>query len=344
MNLDDYIKELLLAAKMQQAEKLNTQLKKMFYNNTSELNMQPQNTQVTSNKHLLQGDITYKNPNQKLYITNNYKNTPVITNQPNTQVMYASPDKLFLDKIMPTVKKSIEWAKNEPNILMNKEIDYSKPMNAHERITDKTIKILRPAYKASSDMYTDGMTDLSRAKKNPNVQVTNIENLDKDLQKKLKNYGVKLNEQGILYNKDSYMSELFSNSPEIEKIKNDHYNDIKQGKKNEFPVDFEGKWYDFVKNPKRFDRHNSIQHGMLTDTYIDENDNLTGKLYDRADFKQREIKGLTDIVNNHGYNMQEKGNFKNYFSVTEINQANKTENYKNSKIIKLLEEFLKMLH
>ena len=38
MILDDYIKELLLAAEMLQAEKLNTQWKKMFYNNTNELN------------------------------------------------------------------------------------------------------------------------------------------------------------------------------------------------------------------------------------------------------------------------------------------------------------------
>lgn len=274
-------------------------------------------------RNMLSGEVTYnnpilKNPKHELYITNDYKSTPTIYNQPNTQEIYASPDRLPQDKIMPQVKKGIEWAKNEPNIFLNREVDYSKPMNPHENLTDKTIKILRPLYKASSDMYTDGTTDFSRAKKNPNAQVTNIENLDKDLQEKLKNYGVKSNEKGILYNQDSYMSKLFSNSPEIKKIKEDYYDDIKQGKKNEFPVDFEGRWYHSVKNPNKFDRHNSIQHGMLTDVNIDENDNLKGRLYDRADFQQRKVKGITDIVNNHGFNMQEKGNFKDYYSVTDI--------------------------
>ena len=351
MNLEDYIKEILQALEMQEAAKINEELKKIMSKNNKN-NSLLQNAKLLSNQNVMQGGITYnnpllKNPNEEIFMTNNYKNTPTIYNQPNTQEIYAAPDRLWQDKIIPQVKKGIAWAKNEPNILMNKEVDYSKPMNPHESATDKTIKILRPAYKASSDMYTDGMTDFSRAKKNPNAQVTNIENLDKDLQEKLKNYGVKSNEKGILYNQDSYMSKLFSNSPEIKKIKEDYYDDIKQGKKNEFPVDFEGRWYHSVKNPNKFDRHNSIQHGMLTDVNIDENDNLTGKLYDRADFLQRNVKHILDIpsmVNNHGYNMQEKGNFQNYFSVTDINQANNVKKDEVNKIKKLLEEFLKMLH
>ena len=326
MNLDDYIKELLQAAEMQEAAKLNEKLKEMLYqNNKNIFDIQSQNTKLASNQNVLQGGISYNpilnNPNQELYMTNDYKNTPTIYNKPNTMEIKPSPDRLLEDKIMPKVQKGVEWAIKEPNILLNKEVDYSKPMNPHEDMTDKTLKILRPFYKASSDMYTNGMTNFSREIKNPNAQVTQIENLDKDLQNKLKNYGVKPNEKGILYNQDSYMSKLFSNSPEIKKIKEDYYDDIKQGKKTEFPLDFKGKWYDFIKNPNKFDRHNSIQHGILTNVNIDENDNLTGKLYDRADFQQRKVKHILDIpsiTNNHGYNMQEKGNFENHYSVTDI--------------------------
>ncbi len=292
---------------------------------------------------------------QTLYFENSYKQ-PSIYTSPNTPIIQKSPDRLLQDKVEPmlqntvnnvknTVQSGLDWVKNEPNVLLNKTVDYSKPMLPHEKVTDALIKTVgKSLFPSSSDMYADGMTNFSRAKQSPNAEVTNIEKIpDNKLKIKLQHYGVSPNEKGVLYNDDSEMSKLLSNSPEIKKIKNEHYKDIKTGIKTEFPVKFEAQWYDTFLNPKKFERHTSIQNGMLTNAKIDNKDNLTGKLYDREDFIQRDVKNILDIssiLNNHGYNMQEKGNLKNYFTVTDINQI---ENNKNDELRKMIELLYKLL-
>jgi len=39
---------------------------------------------------------------------------------------------------------------------------------------------------------------------------------------------------------------------------------------------------------------------------------------DLVDYAQRNVKSLGDFMNNHGYNMQEKGNFENYFTLIKL--------------------------
>ncbi|MBR1775726.1 hypothetical protein IJ750_01460 [bacterium] len=284
-----------------------------------------------------------------LYYENSYKQ-PSIYTSPNMAEIRKSPDRLFADKIMPAIQNTIrtteDAVKGGIDTITNQKIDYSKPMLPHEKVTDTLIKTIgKVLYPTSSDMYTDGMTNFAKAKQNPNAEIINIEQIsDNELKTKLQNYGVKQNEQGVLYNNDSEMSKRLSNSPEIKKIKNENYNDIKKGIKTDFPVKFEAKWYDTFLNPEKFERHSSIQNGILTNARIDDKGNLTGKLYDREDFLQRKVKNLLDfssIFNNHGYNMQEKGNFQNYFTVTDINQKEKN-NY-NDELRKIIELFIKLL-
>ena len=69
---------------------------------------------------------------------------------------------------------------------------------------------------------------------------------------------------------------------------------------------------------------------------IDDKGRGTGKLIDRTDYKQREVNGLGDFLNNHGYSMQEKGNLENNFSVIDIlSDPNSTEEEVNNILEKL---------
>ena len=45
---------------------------------------------------------------------------------------------------------------------------------------------------------------------------------------------------------------------------------------------------------------------------------FTAKIIDYTDFEKRKGISITKIPNNWGYNMQEKGNYKNYFNIIEI--------------------------
>ena len=45
---------------------------------------------------------------------------------------------------------------------------------------------------------------------------------------------------------------------------------------------------------------------------------FTAKIIDYTDFEYLNGKSVTNIPNNWGYNMQQKGNYKNYFNVIEI--------------------------
>ena len=64
-----------------------------------------------------------------------------------------------------------------------------------------------------------------------------------------------------------------------------------------------------------------MENGQMVNLNIDKDDNLTGNLIDRQDYNKRNLKSLKDIstiLNNHGYNMQEKGNLENNFSIIDI--------------------------
>ena len=268
---------------------------------------------------------------QTLYFENSYKQ-PSIYTSPNIPIIQKSPDRLLQDKVEPmlqntvnnvknTVQNGLDWGKDKFDVLLNQKTDFSKPMLKHEELTDKAIKALKPVFPASSDMYTDSMTDFSRAKQNPNAEVININDVDKKLKQKLKEFGTQPNERGVHYNNQSEVSKLFSNSPEVKELFKQNMNSIKNGSANMQGLDFRMKNSDVYKNTEKFDRFASIQHGVLTDLGVNDKGQGTGKLLDRLDYKWRdkdEVGLLNSVLNNHGYNMQEKGNLENYFSVIDI--------------------------
>ena len=265
----------------------------------------------------------YGNQKKDLYFENSRSKNGEIYTSPNTPVMYPAPKRPIEDVIVPKVKDLTEWLKNEPDILLNKKTDYSKPMNPHEKVTDYLIKNAgKVVYPVSSDMYTDGMTDFSRAKQNPNAKVININDVeDKNLKDKINQYGAKPNERGVHYDTKSEASKLFSNSPEVKEFYKKNKDAIKRGEIKEHNFNFDAGGKDIWLTTENVDRYTSVQHGTLTDMNIDNKGRGTGKLIDRSDYDYRKLKDNKDLkaaINNHGYNMQEKGNYENYFSIIDI--------------------------
>ena len=207
------------------------------------------------------------------------------------------------------------------NILTNKEVDYSAPMTIKDKFTDFAVQnpITRSLYPASSDIYTDGMTNFSRATKNPDAQILeNYLGLDPVSQSQLRKYGVTPKHKGVYYDENSNISKLISDSPEIRDFIIKNKDAIQRGEITEFPFEFKTSRKDMLKNKESFDRGNSIQHGKMWDIKINDDNSYSAHVGDLVDYAQRNVKSLGDFMNNHGYNMQEKGNFENYFTLIKL--------------------------
>lgn len=293
--------------------------------------------------------LNNQKPIKQTYIEPSYKDTPTIYNSPNAPEIKAAPKRPIEDIVMPKVQEAVNGVKDMVNnavntgkdhydILLNRKVDYSKPMIPHEDLLDKGIKELGEIfYPVASDMYTDAMTDFSRAKENPNAEVINLGDIkDENLKKSIQEFGTKDNERGVHYNNESEASKLFSNSKAVKEFFEQNKDAIKQGKLKEGKFKFEASGKDFAKNTEKFERYTSVQNGNIVNLGIDDKGRGTGKLIDRTDYKQREVNGLGDFLNNHGYSMQEKGNLENNFSVIDIlSDPNSTEEEVNNILEKL---------
>lgn len=217
-----------------------------------------------------------------------------------------------------------EEMKEHYEILVNNKTDYSTPMTIKEKLTDSLVqKGFKFLFPSASDVYTDGMTDFSRARNNPNADVLdNMNTLDEATKKALYNYGVKADERGVYYDSDSEISKKFANSPEVRQFFEENEQAIKQGEKNKENFDFEASMKDLFFNKDKADRFGSLQHAKMIDAYYDENGRKHGKFIDNIDYERRYPDKPKDVfktyINNHGFNMQEKGNFENYYIVMDI--------------------------
>lgn len=225
-------------------------------------------------------------------------------------------------------------AKELWDILVNNKTDYSKDITAKEKFIDFAVKnpITRALYPASSDIYTDGMTNFSRAKQNLNAQILdNYLGLDENTRTQLINYGVNQNHKGVHYNENSEISKIIANSPEIKQVILENKDLIKSGQIKDIPFEFQASKKDMLSNKEKFDRANSIQHGKLWNIKINDDNSYTAQLGDLVDYAQRDVKSLSDFMNNHGYNMQEKKNFENYFILMNLKSYLDEDEFKRRK-------------
>ena len=172
-------------------------------------------------------------------------------------------------------------------------------------------------YSNSSKLLRDAMHNFSEAKNNKNATVENgIHSLDKNVQNEIKKLGCPDNSQGVIYNENSEMSKLFSNSPNLKKIVKNP-NNLKDIIDNKYQngISFEfGKKNLLLKN--EYDRYSSLQHAKIINPKI-KNGYMIGTIVDYYDFSKRP-NTVQNIPNNWGYDQQQKGILNNYYICVKI--------------------------
>lgn len=195
-------------------------------------------------------------------------------------------------------------------------------MDAKEKIQEFAYeKGLSKLFPMSSDATINGMHDMEAAKKDKNATVTQgLDAIESPKNKEyLKSMGANDTDNGVIYNEHSDIANNFKNSPELEdhlvKIKED----VLQGKQlQDTKITFDSTKNDFLKNNEKVDRHAFIHDAMLVDQKVDDNGIYTAKILDYSNFDDKPIEKLLDIPNKWGYDMQERGLYKNYYIVINI--------------------------
>ncbi|MCQ2753414.1 MAG: hypothetical protein MJ231_00010 [bacterium] len=195
-------------------------------------------------------------------------------------------------------------------------------ISLRDKFLDWTIRndLAKKIFPAASNIYTDAVTDFSRARNNKNVELLEDQStLDDETKQILRQYGVKDDEKGVLYKIDSEMSKKFGNSPELKEFFKKNKKQIEEGNLKHANVNF-----DYKKNPfnlNNIDRYGSIQHANIVNPSIDGN-SKRATIVDRTDYEKRneDYPYIPAMYNNLGYDMQENGNLENYYTIIQIQQ------------------------
>ena len=192
-------------------------------------------------------------------------------------------------------------------------------MTAGEQALDFLIRnpVTKSVLPMASKMYIDGVDDLSEAKSNPNAKIIeNINSLGNITKQYLYNYGVKAGEKGVLYNSNSDFSKKLASSPELKDFIKANKESLLKKTIRDWDFEFKGL------TPDKAERYFSIQHAKLIEPYIDQNNVFHGRFIDNSDFVKRNPKTPVEILkaipNNFGHGLQEKGLYKNYYSVFDL--------------------------
>ena len=202
------------------------------------------------------------------------------------------------------------------------EVDKTKEMIISDKIQEFTYeKALHSVFPMSSDATVNGMQNLAAARKNPNATVLeDLSSLGNQHEISiLKNMGAKESDKGVIYNENSDVSKKFSNAPELEKhitsIRDDVLNDRQL---EDTSITFESKKSDILNNPDNLDRHAFVHYGKIVDQKVGDDGIYTCKIIDYSNFEDKQNSNILDIPNQWGYDMQEKGLYKNYYVVIKI--------------------------
>lgn len=215
---------------------------------------------------------------------------------------------------------------NTPTFALDIEKTNKDNMTLKEKIIDKLIKnkiMTRGHYQVASDMYTDAVDNFSRAYSNNNADVLeSMDSLDPKTIEYLKQYGAKPNERGVYYHENSNVSKKFAKSKELKDVIDKNIDSINNGNFEPVNINFDANMLDAIVNWPKFDRFASIQHAKLTKAYVDEYGKKHAQLMDNYDFNKRSdntpMEKIKTLINNHGYDMQEKGNLENYYTIIDV--------------------------
>ena len=208
------------------------------------------------------------------------------------------------------------------NRYKNEGFDDNNDMNLWEEAQDILYeKILHPLFPMSSEATINGMHDLKIAQKDKNAFI--YDRLDSIGNPKniniLKSLGAKDSDKGILYNEHSKIAQDFKNSPELESHLANIRNKVLNGEPlPDIDIYFESSRSDFLQNNDKIDRHAFIHAAKMVDQKVDDKGIYTCKILDYSNFGKKSVERLLDIPNNWGYNMQERGKYKNFFIIVNI--------------------------
>ena len=134
-----------------------------------------------------------------------------------------------------------------------------------------------------------------------------------NIAEKFKKLKTNENIKGVVYDSNSKESKKISNSKDFNNYVNEIINN--DGISQKDSIEFKGSKNIFSKDN---DLHYSLQNATIHNPKVsDDGQTFTCKIIDVSDFKKRPTTFM-NIPNNWGYNMQEKGQYKNYFQVIEI--------------------------
>lgn len=180
--------------------------------------------------------------------------------------------------------------------------------------------IIHPIFPLSSNNIRNGMHDMAEAKKDKNAMV--MKSLNSIPDRKLYNFmkdtiKIPQDSQGVKYNPHSNFSKKIGDAPEIKKFIHENYDDLKKGRIDSAVINMKMPGIEKgLSDPiNSMDRWGSVGHITLFKPKIDTHGNFVTRAVDHYNFD----KSSDDNPPNFwGYNLQQKGIMKNYFSVADI--------------------------
>ena len=169
--------------------------------------------------------------------------------------------------------------------------------------------------------YLNARFDFYYAKKDKNAIIFKdcYSITDKNFQKALDAAQIPKRTWGVKYNSYSEYSNQLAKSKELINFVNKNYTKLKNGYYKNTTVNIDFTPSNRIPSLNSLADFFGIRHATLYNPHIGADNRFKAILFDYYDFKQRKYNSFADIINNHGYSMQEKGLLENYVIIYEIN-------------------------
>lgn len=210
------------------------------------------------------------------------------------------------------------------------------PKSLAELVNDTLYGLGQIAVPIASSNFMNAKTDLKYARNDENAFVfdkrTDIKN--ENVNRFMNNLGINPYDKGVVYGYQSPYSQQLYKSNQIQNyLKNnaEHLraqgNAVSNARSNNKNYVSNPKLIDFgdgdIKNQKLLDSADnfaSLQHATLYNPHIDYKGYFNATVTDKFDFNLRPLRGISDLINNAGYYLQEKGILKNPFYMYNIHE------------------------
>lgn len=210
------------------------------------------------------------------------------------------------------------------------------PKSLMDLVDDSLFSVGQWRFPIASSNFMNARTDLKYARNDENAFVfdkrTDIKN--ENVNQFMDNLGINPYDKGVAYGYQSPYSQQLYKSNQIQNyLKNnaEHLhaqgNAVSNARNNNKSYVSNPKLIDFGdgdmdnQNPKKYwDNFLSLQHATLYNPHIDDKGYFNATVTDKFDFNLRPLRGISDLINNAGYYLQEKGILKTPFYMYNIHE------------------------